>query len=52
MKLRSAHLIRCLGDGRRQRFILEDVSSRKRRQFDDLQSLLAHLNDVLATGEV
>jgi len=50
MQLRSAYLIRTLSDNRTQRFILEEVATRKRRQFDDLQSLLVHLQDVLTIG--
>jgi len=50
VQLQSAYLIRFLSSEQRQRFILEDVSARKRRQFEDLQALLVHLQEVFAAG--
>ena len=42
-RLHLAFLIRCLSDGERGYFILEDVATRRQQRFDSAEALLARL---------
>jgi hypothetical protein len=47
-RLQSAFLIRCWRDGQVQRFMLEDVVTRKRQHFDNFEQLLVQLRELVS----
>jgi hypothetical protein len=48
IKLQAAFLIRCWREGERWRYSVEDVASRRRRRYDNLEELLAGIEGRLS----